>query len=94
MRARQNPPADVEALLAAGAALEAETKDGWRALHFAAARNHLLVLAKLIAASADLEAATKDGNSALQLAGAAEVILAGGAADIICNVVVEGSHLA
>ena len=59
----------VASLLAAGAALEAESKRGWRALHFAAAHGHASTVEALLAAGAALEAETRlEGWRALHLA--------------------------
>ena len=51
-----------------GAALEAEAKDGWRALHYAARDGRTSIVETLLAAGAALEAETKDGWRAIQLA--------------------------
>ena len=60
----------VEALLAAGAAVEAEDKYGGRPLHLAAVNGHASIVEALLAAGAELEAEDKNGWRPLHCAAA------------------------
>ncbi len=59
---------DIEALLQAGADVNAATEDGWTALMKAAHKGHANIVKMLLEEGANVNATNEDGNTALNLA--------------------------
>jgi len=66
--ARQSNVAALQALLAAGAAVEAATNRGCTPLHLAAKKGHVLAVQALLAAGANIEATNNFGRTPLHVA--------------------------